>query len=155
MRVAIMGSGGLGSLFGGLLTRAGLDVTFIARGANLESLREGGLSVQLAHEQFHTSVRATDNLAEVGVVDVVWLCVKTYDIDEAARQILPLIGPDTIVLPIQNGVGIAESIAAVVGAEHVVGAVAPGCQCELNPSGASHHEGTPVPGGSWRTRWRN
>jgi 2-dehydropantoate 2-reductase len=118
-----MGSGGLGSLFGGLQARAGLDVTFIARGANLAALRENGLTVELANEQFHTAVKATSNPAEVGKVDVVWFCVKTYDVAEAVRQGLPLIGPETIVIPIQNGVGIAESIGSVLGAEHVVGAV--------------------------------
>jgi 2-dehydropantoate 2-reductase len=121
MRFAIVGSGGLGCLFGGVLARAGADVTLIARGANLEALRERGLDVQLLNgERFHVDVRATDNPAEVGPVDAILFCVKTYDVEPAARQSLPLIGPDTLVLPVQNGVEAAEQIGRIVGEDHVV-----------------------------------
>src|SRR3954470_19671186 len=90
MRFAIMGSGGLGCLYGGILARAGVDVTLIARGANLEALRSGGLDVQVLNgERFHVDVRATDDPREVGPVDAILFCVKTYDIAAAARQILP------------------------------------------------------------------
>src|SRR5262245_32634630 len=116
-----MGSGGLGCLFGGVLTRAGVDVMLIARGANLDALRSGGLDVTLfGGEQFHVAVQARDNPGEVGPVDAVRFCVKTYDIEAAARATLPMIGPDTLVLPVQNGVEATEQIAAVVGADHVV-----------------------------------
>jgi 2-dehydropantoate 2-reductase len=121
MRFAIMGSGGLGCLFGGVLARAGADVTLIARGANLEALRDRGLDVTLlGRDTFHVDVRATDRPDEVGPVDAVVLCVKTYDIEVAARQSLPLIGRETLVLPVQNGVEAADRIAAVVGDDHVV-----------------------------------
>jgi 2-dehydropantoate 2-reductase len=121
MRFAIMGSGGLGCLFGGLLARAGVDVTLVARGANLDALRTGGLDVQLlSGERFHVGVRATDHPAEVGPVDAILFCVKTYDVVAAARAVLPMIGPETLILPVQNGVEAADQIAAVVGAEHVV-----------------------------------
>jgi 2-dehydropantoate 2-reductase len=121
LHVAIMGSGGLGCLFGGLLARAGVDVTLIARGANLEAIRSGGLHVQLLNgERFHVGIPATDDPREVGPVDGVLFCVKTYDVEVAARQALPLVGPDTLILPVQNGVEAAEQIGAIVGADHVV-----------------------------------
>jgi 2-dehydropantoate 2-reductase len=121
MRFAIVGSGGLGCLFGGLLARAGADVTLIARGANLAALRERGLDVRfLSGEQFHVGVRATNDPGEVGPVDAVFFCVKTYDVEAAARQSLPLVGPETLFLPVQNGVEAAEQIGAIVGPDHVV-----------------------------------
>jgi 2-dehydropantoate 2-reductase len=121
LRFAIMGSGGLGCLFGGLLARAGADVTLIARGANLAALRADGLDVRLlSGERFHVDIPATDDPREVGPVDAIFLCVKTYDVESAARQALPLIGPETLILPVQNGVEAADQIGAIVGADHVV-----------------------------------
>jgi 2-dehydropantoate 2-reductase len=121
MRFAIVGAGGLGCLFGGLLARAGEDVTLIARGANLAAIRAGGLQVRLlGAEPFHVSIPATDDPREVGPVDAIFLCVKTYDVEAAARQALPLIGPETLILPVQNGVEAADQIGAVVGSDHVV-----------------------------------
>jgi 2-dehydropantoate 2-reductase len=124
MRVAIVGAGGLGGIYGGLLARAGLDVTFIARGRNLEALREHGLSITLTTgEQFRVPVRATDDPREVGPVELIWFCVKTYDLDAAARQALPMVGPDTMALPIQNGVEAPERLAEILGREHALGGV--------------------------------
>ena len=121
MRFAIVGSGGLGCLFGGILARAGADVTLIARGANLAALRERGLDVTLlGRPPFHVDVRPADDPARVGPVDAVLFCVKTYDVESAARQALPLIGPDTLVLPVQNGVEAAAQVGAIVGEDHVV-----------------------------------
>lgn len=125
MRIAVMGTGGTGGYFGGLLARAGEDVTFIARGAHLAALRDRGLAVtsRLAGD-FTLPVRATDDPAGVGPVDLVLFCVKGYDTGSAAELIRPLIGPKTVVLPVQNGLDNAERIAAVVGREHVIGGVA-------------------------------
>jgi 2-dehydropantoate 2-reductase len=121
MRFAIVGSGGLGCLFGGVLARAGADVTLIARGANLAALRERGLDVHLlGGERFHVDVRSTDDPAEVGPVDAVIFSVKTYDVESAARQALPMIGAETLFLPVQNGIEAAEQIGAIVGENHVV-----------------------------------
>lgn len=122
MRVAILGSGGLGAFFGGLLARAGHDVAFIARGANLEALRQRGLTLKtLPSAEVRFPVRATNDPREIGPVDLVWCCVKAYDVDAAARQIPCLTGPKTVVLPIQNGVDAAEWIAPHVGADRVLG----------------------------------
>ena len=124
MRVAMVGAGGLGGLYGGLLARAGLDMTFIARGRNLAALREHGLILKrVSGEEVQLTVRATDDPREVGPVDLVWFCVKTYDLDAAARHALPLVSPETMALPIQNGVEAPERLAEILGREHVLGGV--------------------------------
>jgi 2-dehydropantoate 2-reductase len=121
LRFGIMGGGGLGCLFGGLLARAGVDVTLIARGANLAAIRAGGLDVRLLDgEQFHVTLPATDDPSEVGPVDAIFFCVKTYDVESAARQVLPMVGPATLILPVQNGVEAADQIGAIVGQDQVV-----------------------------------
>lgn len=122
MRVAIMGSGGVGGYYGGMLARAGEDVAFIARGAHLDAMHANGLMVKTAHVgEFTIPVKATDDPNEIGPVDLVLFCVKTYDTDTAAGLIRPLIGPETVVLPLQNGVESPERIGCVVGEEHVIG----------------------------------
>ena len=124
MRVAVMGTGGLGGCIGGLLAHAGEDVSLIARGANLEALRAKGLTVKsIPAGEFNLPLFATNDPADIGSVDLVLFCVKTYDTDGAAEQIRPLIGSDTIVLSTQNGVDGADRIASVIGYEHVLGAI--------------------------------
>ncbi len=125
MRVAVMGAGGTGGYFGGLLARAGEDVTFIARGTHLAAIRAQGLRVKsrLAGD-FTVAARATSDPSDVGQVDLVLFCVKTYDTGTAAEQIQPLVGPQTAVLSVQNGIDNAERIAKAVGNRAVVGAAA-------------------------------
>jgi 2-dehydropantoate 2-reductase len=125
MRIAVVGSGGTGGYFGGLLARAGEEVTFIARGAHLEALRLRGLTVKsrLAGN-FTLPVRATDTPSEVDPVDLILFCVKTYDTDTATHTIRPLMGADTMLLSLQNGVDNAERIAKIAGHEAGLGAVA-------------------------------
>src|SRR5215203_23787 len=96
MKIAVMGSGGVGGFFGGRLAHAGYDVTFIARGAHLQALREDGLTIENeAQGDIHVAkVRATDDPASVGPVDLVILSVKLWDTEDAARAIKPLLGPD-------------------------------------------------------------
>ena len=124
MRIAVMGSGALGGFFGALLARAGHDVTFIARGAHLEAIRAGGLAVKSPTGDFAVAGRATDDPRQVGPVDLVLVGVKTYDLDTAAAQLEPLIGPDTAVLALQNGIDATERIARAVGPELVLTGVA-------------------------------
>ena len=127
MRIAVMGSGVLGGSFGGRLARAGEDVTFIARGRQLAALQTQGLTVKMPEaEDFHLAVRATDRPDEIGPVDLVLFCVKTYDLEPAAEAIRPVVGPDTTVLPVQNGIDAAERIARFVGPEAVIGGVSYG-----------------------------
>lgn len=125
MRVAIMGSGGTGGYFGGLLARAGEDVTFFARGAHLAALRTSGLAVtSRVAGDFQLPVHATDDPSKVGPVELILFCVKTYDTALAAEFIKPLVGPDTIVLSLQNGISAAEQVAHIVRREASMGGVA-------------------------------
>lgn len=111
MRIAIVGTGGIGGYYGGLLARAGHDVVFIARGEHLLAIREQGLKIHSVHGDFEVyPAKATDNPEEIGAVDLTIFAVKTYDIDSAAQLMRPLVGPQTVILPLQNGV---ESAAAL------------------------------------------
>jgi 2-dehydropantoate 2-reductase len=112
MRIAVIGAGGTGGYFGGLLARAGQDVTFIARGTQLEALRAQGLTVESTLAgTFTVPVSATDDPHEVGPIDLILFCVKTYDTDATAESIRPLIHPDTMLLSLQNGIDNEERIA--------------------------------------------
>jgi len=125
VRIAVMGSGGTGGYFGALLARAGEDVTFIARGNHLAALQTQGLTVDSRLSgDFTLPARATDKPDKVGPVDLVLFCVKAYDTNAAAELVRPLIGPDTVVLPLQNGIDAAERLARVLGSERVIGGVA-------------------------------
>ena len=125
MRIAVVGAGATGGYFGGLLARAGQDVTFIARGAHLEALRARGLTVESTLAgTFTVPAQATDDPNEVGPVDLVLFCVKTYDTETAAGSIRPLIRPDTTFLSLQNGIDNEERIARATGHTLGIGAVA-------------------------------
>ena len=122
MRIAIMGSGGVGGYYGGLLAKAGQEVTFIARGAHLQAIRDKGLHVKSVHGDFTVSpVKATDRPGEIGAVDLVLVATKTYHTEEAARAIKPLIGDNTVVISLQNGIDAAERIGSAVGMERMLG----------------------------------
>ena len=124
MKILIMGTGGVGGYYGGLLAQQGHDVTFVARGAHLDAIRTEGLKVKSVHGDFTIfPASATDNPGETGVTDLILFCVKTYNTDEAARAILPAVGPQTVVMSLQNGIDAAERIGKVVGIEHVIGGV--------------------------------
>ena len=122
MRIAIYGTGGVGGYFGGRLAQAGMDVTFIARGAHLQAIRANGLRVSSVHCDFTIpDAKATDSPAEVGPVDAVLVAVKAWQVTEIASSIRPLIGPQTCIVPLQNGVEAAPQLIAALGPEHVVG----------------------------------
>ena len=106
MKIAMMGSGGVGGFFGGRLAHAGYDVSFIARGAHLAAMRERGLVIESeAHGDIRIpTVRATDDPASLGSVDLIILSVKLWDTEAAIRQLKPLLKPGTGVLSLQNGV---------------------------------------------------
>lgn len=120
MRIAIFGTGGAGGYFGAHLARAGEEVVFIARGEHLRAIREQGLRVETTSGEFIVRAEATDDPTEVGAVDVVLVGVKTWQVTEATRRMLPMISPQTFVVPLQNGVESAAHLAAVLGAEHVL-----------------------------------
>ncbi len=124
MRIAVMGTGGVGGYYGGLLARSGYDVAFIARGAHLQALRDKGLRIKSVHGDFAVGpVKATDHPAEIGPVDLVLFTTKTYQTYAAAHAIKPLVGPNTVILPLQNGIDAAERIGSVLGRHQVVGGV--------------------------------
>ena len=125
MRVAFIGAGGVGGYFGARLAAAGTDVHFVARGAHLDALRTNGLRLESPKGNLHlTAVQATDDPTSVGPVDIVFLTVKMYDLESAAASVSPLIGPNTAVITLQNGVEAVDIVSNIVGREHVVGGVA-------------------------------
>jgi 2-dehydropantoate 2-reductase len=125
MRIAVIGAGGVGGAFGAALAKAGADVTFVARGAHLAAMRSRGLSVQGPRGNMHLSpVQATDQPAGIGPVDVVLFCVKLWDVETAGAAIRPIVGPDTAVIPLQNGIDASERLIPILGTEAVMGGVA-------------------------------
>jgi 2-dehydropantoate 2-reductase len=124
MKIAIMGTGGVGGYYGGLLAQSGQEVTFIARGAHLRAIREQGLKVKSVHGDFTVSpAKATDTPAEVGPMDMILFATKTYQTDEAAQLITPMVAQNTVIVPLQNGIDAADRIGRVVGMEHLLGGV--------------------------------
>lgn len=125
MKIAVFGSGGVGGYFGAKLAAAGEEVTFLARGAHLKAMQDDGLHVESPQGSFHLpKVQATDRPQAIGPVDVVLFTVKMYDVDASAATLKPLIGPDTAVITLQNGVEAMDMVAAHVGADHVAGGAA-------------------------------
>jgi len=120
VRIAIMGAGGIGGCYGGLLAKAGFDVTLIARGAHLEAITEKGLRLVQPEGEFTVDVAATGNPSLVGTVDLVIFSVKAHQNLTAVPLIKPLIGIETTVLTIQNGVESADEIGQEYGAERVL-----------------------------------
>jgi 2-dehydropantoate 2-reductase len=114
MHIAIVGAGAVGGYYGARLAQAGHEVTLIARGANLEAIRAKGMRVRSASGEFAVPVKAESDPARVGPVDLVVFAVKTYSNPQALPLVPPLVGPSTVVLPLQNGVDTADQLAAVV-----------------------------------------
>ena len=121
MDIAVMGAGGVGGYFGGLLARAGHNVTFIARGPHLEAIRSNGLRVESGNDGIFTVPgNATDDPTSAGPQDLVLFTVKMYDNEDAIRAIGPMVGPDTIVLTLQNGIDNGERLVEMYGADRVM-----------------------------------
>ena len=125
MKIAVMGSGGVGGFYGGRLAHAGCDVTFIARGTHLKAMREDGLIIENAAQgDIHVPrVAVTDDPAKVGPVDLVLIAVKLWDTEAAARSVKPLVGPATAVLSLQNGVIKDDILRREFGPDAVMGGV--------------------------------
>ena len=125
MRVAIIGAGGIGAPLGASLALAGNDVWFLARGAHLAAIRANGLKIEGDRgESLVRPASATDDPAAVGPVDLVLFCVKLWDVESAGETIRPLIGPNTAVVPLQNGIDFAERLIPILGADPIMGGVA-------------------------------
>ena len=121
MKIAIIGTGGVGGYYGGLLAQQGEEVTFLARGAHLQAIRQHGLRIESIHGDVTIApARATDQLAQIGPVDLALFCVKTYATEQLASELAPLLASNTVVLSLQNGVDAAERIGKLVGMEHML-----------------------------------
>jgi 2-dehydropantoate 2-reductase len=122
MKIAVMGAGAMGGYIGGRLAQAGLDVTFIARGEHLAAIRAKGLQVDGPDGTFTIErASATDDPAEIGPVGLVLFCVKSYDVLVAAKMAQPMVGPETVVIPIQNGIGHIEILCQELDEGRVLG----------------------------------
>jgi 2-dehydropantoate 2-reductase len=122
MRIAVMGTGGVGGYFGTRLALGGYDVSFIARGRHLEAIRQRGLKVESPLGDMHLATpRATDDPADIGAVDVVLFGVKLWDTETAAKAAAPLIGRETAVVSLQNGVRKDDILRDVLGDRAVMG----------------------------------
>lgn len=125
MRIAVVGTGGIGGPYGASFAKAGADVIFVARGAHLAAMRENGLRIEGDRGETHIRpAQATDDIAGIGTVDFVLLCVKLWDVESVGQQLRAIVGPGTAVVPLQNGVDAAERLIPILGHEAVMGGVA-------------------------------
>ena len=142
MRIAVIGAGGVGGGFGAALAKAGGDVTFVARGAHLAAMKANGLKVEGDRgETLISPVQATDDPASIGPVDIVLFCVKLWDVESAGETIKPLIGPNTGVIPLQNGIDAADRLVPILGADHVMGGTV-GISATIDRPGVIRQTGT-------------
>jgi 2-dehydropantoate 2-reductase len=143
MRFAIFGSGGVGGFFGGKLAQAGHDVTFIARGKHLVAVKENGLRVESIMGDFVIQhAIATDDPRQVGVVDVILVAVKAWDMSAAAEAMKPMVSEETVIIPLENGVDAPDQLSSAFGREHVLGGL---CRISVfvREPGIIRHVGVP------------
>ena len=144
MRIVVFGTGGVGGYFGGRLARAGEEVTFIARGEHLSAIKASGLKVDSTEGDFLIyPARATDDVSQVGETDLVILGVKAWQVPEAARSIKPIVGSNTTVLPLQNGVEAVPQLVDELGAENVIGGLCRIVSFVVEPGHIKHAGFTP------------
>ena len=122
MRIVVVGAGGIGGYFGGRLAEGGADVTFLVRGATLDALRTRGVRVDSINGDVNLAkVNATDDASTIGKADAILICVKAWQVRDAAESVRAAIGDDTIVVPLQNGMEAPDDIASVLGKQHAAG----------------------------------
>jgi len=141
MRIAVFGAGAVGGYFGGRLAQAGLDVAFIARGKHLQAIKKNGLRVESICGDFSVHPKAaTDEPTKVGEVDAVLLGVKAWQVEEAAQAMQPMLGPNTFVVTLQNGVNAPTIISNALGPDRIVGGL---CKliCLITKPGHIQHAG--------------
>ena len=124
MKIAVVGAGGVGASFGAMLAQAGHEVSLLARGSHLDAIRANGLVVERAGERRALKLAASDRAADLGKADVVLFAVKLWSTEEAGAASRPLVGPDTMVLVLQNGVDGIARLSPILGSDRVVGGVA-------------------------------
>jgi 2-dehydropantoate 2-reductase len=141
MRIVVVGSGGTGGYFGAKLAKAGEDVTFVARGPHLRAMQGGGIRVRSAVDgDWHVDARAVETLAGHAHADLVLLCVKSYDTENAAELARPVVGPRTGILSLQNGIDNEDKLGRLLGADHVLGGVAYVFSNIAAPGTIAHHQ---------------
>lgn len=141
MRIAIIGSGGVGGFFGGKMAQAGCDVIFFARGEHLKAMLANGLTVRSIRGDFNIDpVKATDQMGEIGKVDLIILCVKAWQVKDISDELLPLVDKDTMILPLQNGVMAADELKEKINPENIIGGL---CKIisKIEAPGIIHHIG--------------
>ena len=142
MRIAVMGAGAVGGYFGARLAAAGASVAFVARGRHLAAIRADGLRIDSASGNLHLrDVQVTDDPAAIGPVDIVLFAVKLWDTEEGAAAVRPLVGPETAVIALQNGVTSPDVLVQTLGAHNVVGGVAH-IAAQVAEPGLIRHTGT-------------
>ena len=145
MRIAVFGCGGVGAYFGGRLAQIGQDVTFIARNENLAALRSKGLKFgSIAGDFVIDRVKATNDPVDVGIVDYVLCSVKAWQVTAAARAMLPMVGPDTLIVPLQNGVEAPEQIASIIDPANVLGGLCAIVAFQASPGHIKHSGANPL-----------
>src|SRR5512138_764228 len=116
MKIGIIGTGGVGGYFGALIAKAGFDVVFIARGKNLEAIRQNGLQIKSFLGDFHVKdLKATDELTALSDADVIILATKAWQVSDIALQLKGVIRQDAVILPLQNGIMAYDELSAVLG----------------------------------------
>ncbi|MBL8100328.1 MAG: 2-dehydropantoate 2-reductase [Anaerolineales bacterium] len=136
MKIAIFGTGGVGGYFGGRLAQAGENVIFIARGEHLKAIQQNGLKISSIHGDFVVHpAQATDSTESIGTVDLIILAIKAWQLDSSLEQIRPLIGENTAILPLLNGMEHIDILVSAFGKEHVLGGL---CRISTFVEGAGH-----------------
>ena len=110
MNIVVFGAGGVGGYFGGKLAQAGYDVTFIARGKHLQAIKTNGLQIKSIHGDFKVHPKVKEDVASIKNPDLIILGVKSWQVDDVAMQLKPIIGQNTIILPLQNGADNADRL---------------------------------------------
>ena len=146
MRIAIFGAGAVGSYIGGKLIRSGEhDIFMVARGKHLKALNSSGLKVSSINGDFEIkSLYATDTPSQIGQVDYVILTVKSWMVAKATRSMLPLIGKNTVVIPLQNGVESPGQISSIIDPKHVLGGMCRIFSSIPEPGHISHFGSEPL-----------
>lgn len=145
MRIAVIGAGGVGGYFGGRLAQAGFDTTFLVRGATLEALRTRGLRVESVNGDFALErVQASDDPSSVGIVDAVLVAVKAWQIPEAVANIGPMLGPETIVVPLENGIDAPDVLLRSLDAKNVGGGLCAIVSFVVAPGHIKHAASEPI-----------
>lgn len=142
MKIGVVGTGGVGGYFGVLLVRAGLDTHFLARGKHLRSILESGLEVLSDEWTLRMMVHATAEPEEIGPVDLVLFCVKSYDTLEAGRLLAPMVVEDTVILNLQNGIDNIEKLAGMYGEDRILGGISY-IESAIASPGVIAHMGSP------------